>query len=107
MSPALAHKFLAHSAMGLILPLDSIDRLGIALPELHRLGKVSSHLQCSSNQQHSVEVGALLASPYIEGSTYQAGKLSKSSVPRLHTSQVHMERQFQLHMHALQDICQL
>lgn len=31
-SPALAHKFLAHSAMGQTLPLDSIDLLGTALP---------------------------------------------------------------------------
>ena len=39
-SPVLAHEFLAHNAMGQLLPLDSIDLLGTVLPLLHQLGKV-------------------------------------------------------------------
>jgi hypothetical protein len=100
-SPPLTHKFLAHNAMGPMLPRDSIGLLGTVLPLLRQLGKASVPPRCSSILRHRSEAVAPQESQHIQGSIYQVGKLSRSSVLRLRTRQVHMERRCRLDRHVL------
>jgi hypothetical protein len=102
----LAHKFLAHNAMGQMLLRDSIGLLGTVLPSLRQLGTASVPLRCSSILQRTLAAVAPQESQRIEGSIYQVGKLNRSSVQRLRTHQVHMERLCRLGRRAQLGICQ-